>query len=82
MVAQPEGPLPNFNKAFTQLHLGQLITFVKCTSGDRRDGGIDLNTDHISWNSSRSSFPHVGEDLGIGGIAARHAAKQPRANNY
>jgi hypothetical protein len=75
MVAILEGPLPDFNEAFTQLHLGQLLASVKCFSGDRRDGGIDPNADHIPWDSS-SSLPRVDEDLGIG-IAARHAAKQP-----
>jgi hypothetical protein len=48
MVTIPEGIIPNFHEAFTQLHLGQLLAFVKCTSRDRRDGGIDSNTDHIS----------------------------------
>jgi hypothetical protein len=68
MVAIPEGTRPNFDEAFTQLHLGQLLPLVKCTSGDRRDGGMDPNTDHIVWNYL-SSVSRVDEDLGISGIA-------------
>jgi hypothetical protein len=60
MVAPSEGIVPNFHDAFTQLHLGQLLASVKCTSGDRRD--IDPNTDHIDRNSL-SSCPSVDEDL-------------------
>jgi hypothetical protein len=63
-----EGTVPNFHEAFTQLHLGQLLAFTKCTSRDERDGGIDPNTDGIVRNN-RSSRPRVDEDLGIGGIA-------------
>jgi hypothetical protein len=62
-VAPLEGPKPNFHDAFTQLHLDQLRAFVKRISGDRRDRRIDPNTDHIKWNSSRSSFPRVDEDF-------------------
>jgi hypothetical protein len=64
-----EGSKPYLNEAFTQVHLGQLLAYMKCVSADRRDGGIDPNTDHILRNFS-SSFPRVDEDVGIGGIAA------------
>jgi hypothetical protein len=77
MVAINKGPFPNFYEAFTQLHIDQLLAFKKCTSRDRRDGGINSNADHILRNNS-SSLPRVDEDLGIdrgdlgiGGIA-RH----------
>jgi hypothetical protein len=50
MVTISEGIFSNFHEAFTQLHLGQLLASDKCTSGDRRDGGIDPNADHISRN--------------------------------
>ena len=68
MVATAEGPLPYFHEAFTQLHLGQLLALPKCFGMDRRDGGIDPNTDHIPWDSS-SSLPRVDEDLGISRVA-------------
>jgi hypothetical protein len=74
MVAPTEGPLPYFNEAFTQLHLGQLLASAKCIDRDQRDGRIDPNADHISWNSS--SGPGVDEYLGIGGIA-RHCLHTP-----
>jgi hypothetical protein len=70
MVAPLERTIPDFHEAFAQLHLGQLLAFVKCISRDRRDGGINPNTDYILWNI-RSSLPRVDEDFGIGGIA-RH----------
>jgi hypothetical protein len=70
MVAIPEGPLPNFHDAFTQLHLGQLLAFEKCFIRDRRDGGIYPNTDDIKWNFI-SSLPRVDEDVAVGSIA-RH----------
>jgi hypothetical protein len=60
----PEGPIPNLNEAFTQLHLGQLLAIVKCTSGDGRDGRIDPNTDHINWGTI-PSFPRVVKDFVI-----------------
>ena len=56
MVAKTEGIFPNFHEAFIQLHLGQLLASFKRTSRDRRDGGIDPNTDYILWNI-RSSLP-------------------------
>jgi hypothetical protein len=67
MVAPPEGMFSNFHEAFTQLHLGQPLSLVKCVIGDRRDGGIDPNAYHMLRNN-RSHFPRVDEDLGIGGI--------------
>jgi hypothetical protein len=68
VVAITEGTFPNFHNAFTQLHLGQLLAFVKCTSRDRRDGGINSNTFDISRDSV-SSLPRVNENLGIHGIS-------------
>jgi hypothetical protein len=68
MVATLEGTFPNFHEAFTQLHLGQSLSLVKCVIGDRRDGWIDPNAFHILRNNS-SHFPRVDEDLGIGGFA-------------
>ena len=65
MVAPTEGPFPYFNDAFTQLYLGQLLAFVKCTGGDQRDGGIDPNADDIA-RRSLSTRPRVDEDLGTG----------------
>jgi hypothetical protein len=64
MVTISEGIFPNLHDAFTQLHLGQLLAFVKCTREDRRDGGIDPNTDHITWNFSSSSSG-IDEDIGV-----------------
>ena len=64
-----EGPFPNFHDAFTQLHLGQFPAPAKYISRDRRDGGIDQNTDHIT-RSFQSFLPRVDEDLGIIRIAA------------
>jgi hypothetical protein len=58
--------MPNFHEAFTQLHLGQLLASFKCTSGDRRDGGIDSKMYDILRNTV-STRPNVDEDLGIGG---------------
>ena len=52
LAAIPEWTVPNFHKAFTQLHLDQLSAFIECTSGDRRDGGIDKNTEDIVRNSA------------------------------
>jgi len=60
MVAPSEGPRPNFDEAFTQLHLGQFLALVKCFIGDRRDGGIDPNMDYILWNII-SARPRVDE---------------------
>ena len=34
VVAPTEGTVPNFHEAFTQLHLGQLRTFIEGTSRD------------------------------------------------
>jgi hypothetical protein len=68
MVAPPEGTGPNFNEAFTQLHLGQLMASFKCTIGDRRDGGIDPNADYI-LRRTISARPGVDEDLGNVSIA-------------
>lgn len=34
-------PISNFNEAFTEVHLGQLLALFKCMSGDRGDGRID-----------------------------------------
>jgi hypothetical protein len=65
-----EGMLPNFHEAFTQLHLGQLRASLKCTSRDRRDGGIDPDTYNIILWDRVSPRPRVDEDLGIGGIAS------------
>jgi hypothetical protein len=62
VIAPTEGPLPNFDEAFTQLHLGQFLTSTKCTIGDRRNGGIDPNTDDIVRNFVSSS-PRVDEDI-------------------
>jgi hypothetical protein len=64
MVAATEGSFPDSHEeAFiTQLHLGQLFAFEKCTIGDRRDGGINPNTDYILRDSS-SSFSCVDEEL-------------------
>jgi hypothetical protein len=76
MVAPLEGFFPNFNEAYTQLHLGQLITFVKCTSRDRHDGGIDPKVDHIVWNL-RSSRPRVEEDVGL--AVHRHICTAPKS---
>jgi hypothetical protein len=64
IIAPPEGTFPNFHEAFTQLHLGQLIASVKCMRGDRRDGGIDPNTDHIVRNFISSSSS-IDEDIGV-----------------
>jgi hypothetical protein len=63
MIAPPEGIILNFHKAFTQLHLGQPLASFKCTSGDRRDGGIDPKAENIE-RDSRSSLPCVDEDIG------------------
>ena len=69
MVAPCKGPFPNFQEAFTQLHLGQLLALVKCFIRDRRDGGIDPKADHM-LRDNVSDRPHVDENLGIiGGIA-------------
>jgi hypothetical protein len=65
-----EGPDPNFHEPFTQLHLSQTLALVKCVVGDRRDGWINPNTDHILRNNS-SYFPRVDEDLGIAALG-RH----------
>jgi hypothetical protein len=74
LVAITEGPLPNFNEAFTQLHLGQLLALVKYTRGDRRDGGIDPNADDIT-RRSLSTKPSEDEDLvGINIVHVRHRA--------
>jgi hypothetical protein len=59
--AKPEGNFPNFHE---QLHLGQLSASIKCTIGDRRDGGINTKTDHIMWDSS-SSWASADEDFGV-----------------
>jgi hypothetical protein len=64
MFTPPEGPFPNFHEAFTQLHLGQLLAFIKCISGDRRDGGIDSDTCNI-LRDIVSTRTGVDEDLGI-----------------
>jgi hypothetical protein len=69
MVAPSEGTTPNLYEAFTQLHLGQPLALAKCTSGDRRDGGIDPNTDYILRRTLSTSRPDVDEDLGN---ASRH----------
>ena len=63
-VVMSDGCTPNLHEAFTQLHLGQLLAFVKCYGGDRRYRGINHNSDHILWNNS-SSLSRVDEDLGI-----------------
>ena len=68
MVSHREGSKPNFDEAFTQLHLGQFLALVKCLSRDRRDGGIDPNTDNILRNIV-SARPRVDEDLGISRVA-------------
>jgi hypothetical protein len=65
MAAIRKGINTNFHEAFTQLHLGQLLAYMKCTSGERRDGGINPNADHILRNF-QSSLPCVDEDLVIG----------------
>jgi hypothetical protein len=62
MAAIPEGPFPNFHKAFTQLYLGQLRAFVKCFIRDRHDGGIDSNMDNI-LRDIVSFFPGVDKDV-------------------
>jgi hypothetical protein len=62
MVATTEGLFTNFNEAFTQLHLGQLLASMKRFSGDRRDGGINPNTDYILRNII-SSLPRVDEGI-------------------
>jgi hypothetical protein len=56
--------VPNFNEAFTELNLGQLIALAKCVTGDRRDGGIDKDADHIASDSPFSSS-RVDEDFVI-----------------
>ena len=56
-----EGAFPNFNEAFTQLHLSHLIASKKCQSRDRRYGMIDPNADHIA-RDSLSARPCVDED--------------------
>jgi hypothetical protein len=62
--------MPNFHEAFTQLHLGQLLAFLKCFSRDRRDGGIDSNTDHILRDFVSTLATRVDEDRCIGGIVS------------
>jgi hypothetical protein len=58
MAAITKGAIPNFHKAFTQLHLGQLLALVKCISRDRHDGGINTSTDDILWDTvSTASVP-------------------------
>jgi hypothetical protein len=69
MVAPPEGKIPNFHEAFTQLHLGQPLASFKCISRNRRDGRIDPNAYDIVRNFS-SSNPGADEDLRIGGVAS------------
>jgi hypothetical protein len=64
VVAPHEGTNPNFNEAFTQLHLGQLLALEKCTSGDRRDGRINPNTVYIILRRTLSTRPCVDEGLG------------------
>jgi phosphate-selective porin len=64
MVAKIEGFFSDFHEAFTQLHLGQLLASFKRTSRDRRDGGIDPNTDYI-LRSIISDWPRVDEDLAL-----------------
>jgi hypothetical protein len=77
-----EGPLPNFNEAFTQLHLGQCLALVKYFSGDQPDGGIDPHTDKILWDGS-SSLPCVDEDLLSIASIVRHYSSggTPEARN-
>jgi hypothetical protein len=64
LVTPLEGTFSNFHEAFTQLHLGQLRATLKYITGDRRDRGIDPNTDHITRNNS-SYIPRKDEDLVI-----------------
>ena len=65
--------IPYIHEAFTQLHLGQLFAIVKCVSRDRRDGGINPDTDHIV-RSFPSSSSRVDEDaVAVGSI--RHGTK-------
>jgi hypothetical protein len=64
MFTASEGIFPNFNEAFTELHLGQLFAFEKCFIGDRRDGGIDQNAYYI-LRSIVSVLPCVDEDVSI-----------------
>jgi hypothetical protein len=61
MVAPREGIISNFHEAFAELHLGQPLALAKCPSGDRRDDGINPNTDHIA-RDSLSARPCVDED--------------------
>jgi hypothetical protein len=75
MAATSEGMFPDFHEAFTQLHICKIIEKLKCVSGDRRDRGINPDTEHISWNNSSSNY-RVDEDLGIDGIDARHHPDQ------
>jgi hypothetical protein len=64
LIAESEGIIPDFDEAFTQLHLGQPPVHSKRISEDRRDGGINSNADHI-LRSIVSAWPRVDEDLGI-----------------
>jgi hypothetical protein len=57
-------PSPIYD-AFTELHLGQFLAFFKCILMNRRDGGIDPNTDYILRNIV-SARPCVDEVVGIG----------------
>jgi hypothetical protein len=77
MAATREGMIPYIHDAFTQLHLGQLLAFVKCTIGDRRDGGINPDMFYISRDSS-SSFSCVDEDLSGGGAGIDHHERYQR----
>jgi hypothetical protein len=72
METMSEGTFPYFHEAFTQLHLDLTLAFCKCYDGDRRDGRINPNADHISRNFG-SVRPRVGEDLGIAALG-RHAS--------
>ena len=65
MAAIREGVFPDFNEAFAELHLGQLLVIRKCLSGFRLDGWIDMNMENIIRNIS-SYFPRVDEDLTVG----------------
>ena len=62
ITAPREGTFPNFHEAFTQLHLGQLLAFIKCFIGDRSDGGVNPNAYYILGNID-STRPRVDEDL-------------------